>query len=174
MTLRLGVKRKEYINQGQLVPDEVTMQMLAERIAKPECRSGYILDGVPRTEQQVVMLDELLDKLGQQPVALYLAVSDDQVVQRISGRRSCPTCGAIYHVVFSPPKVEGLCDKDQTPLIQREDDKPEVIQERLKVYHAQTAPVVELYRSRGLLKTIDGQQKPDPIFQQLVAAIKKK
>ncbi len=165
----VGRKAKEFINQGKLVPDEITMQMLAEKVVGPEYSRGYILDGVPRTAEQVRMLDELLQPTGQKIAAIYLEVSDEEVIKRISGRRSCPQCGTVYHVAFSPSKIEGKCDKDQTPLIQREDDKSEVVSKRLQVYHAQTAPVVDLYRSRGILKTINGEQKPGPIFDQLMA-----
>lgn len=169
----VGRKAKEFINQGKLVPDEITMQMLAEKIASPECSRGYILDGVPRTAEQVAMLDELLQRQRQQTAVVYLEVSDEEVIKRISGRRSCPQCGSIYHVSFSPPKADGVCDKDQTPLVQREDDKPDVVKKRLEVYHAQTSPVVEIYRARGHLQKVNGEQKPDPIFQQLLTAVQK-
>lgn len=163
----IGRKAKEYINQGKLVPDEITMQMLAEKISSPECTKGCILDGVPRTVEQVTMLDHLLQAKGLTPVVVYLEVTDEEVIRRISGRRSCPQCGAVYHTLFSPPQSEGLCDKDQAPLIQRDDDKPELVRKRLQVYHVQTSPVVEIYRDREILKTVNGEQKPDPIFEQL-------
>ncbi len=167
----VGRRAKEFIHQGKLVPDEVTMQMLAERVAASDCRNGCILDGVPRNGAQVAILDALLQKHGQKLVAVYLEVSNEEVIKRISGRRSCPKCGATYHLLFSPSSQEGLCDKDQTALVQREDDRPEVIQERLKIYHEQTAPIVGLYRARGLLQTVNGEQKPDLIFEQLVALL---
>lgn len=148
-----GLKAKSYMDAGQLVPDEVILNIVKERLEQPDCQKGYILDGVPRTLPQAQALEAMgvtFDKV------VSLEVSDDSIVQRMSGRRVCAKCGAPYHVSAKPPKVEGVCDTCGGALIQRKDDKPETVLDRLGVYHAETEPLKEFYAQRGLLVTVKG------------------
>lgn len=163
----LGKEVKKYLNSGQLVPDEIVIAMLKDRIAQADCKSGYLLDGFPRTIHQAEVLDkELGDAVGLH--VINLQVSDDLIIKRIEGRRSCGQCGAIYNVYFSKPKVEGHCDKCEGALNQRADDNGEIVKERLRVYHLQTAPLEAYYEQKGLLVNIDGEQDSDKVFEEIM------
>ena len=161
----LGVKAKSYMDKGQLVPDEVTIEMLLSRIAEEDCREGYVLDGFPRTIAQAESLKKSLEEKGQKiDCAINIDVPDSAIVERMSGRRSCPACGASFHVKFNPPKAEGVCDLCGATLVQRDDDRPETVAKRLEVYHEQTKPLVEYYGNDGILKTVDGTKTADEVF----------
>lgn len=153
----LGRKAAEFMNHGRLVPDELVLSLLAERLKQDDCREGAVLDGFPRNVRQAEMLEETLDGLSKKlDVVLYFATDDEVVVKRLSGRRTCRDCGAIYHVLNMPPKVEGVCDRCGGELYQRDDDKPETVQRRLKVYEEQTALLIRSYRECGLLEEMSG------------------
>lgn len=165
----LGQKAKGFMDAGKLVPDELVLDMLFERVSKSDAQNGFVLDGFPRTIPQA----EALDRRLQDKVTLKVAsliVSDDTLIKRTSGRRSCPNCKEIYNIYFNPPK-DGKCQCGG-PLVQRDDDKPEVVQERLRVYKAQTEPLVAYYRQKGVLIDIDGEQDPDSVYQAIQKAIK--
>ena len=162
----IGLEAKEYMDAGQLVPDEIVLDMLSERIAAGDCRAGYLLDGFPRTVPQAEALDARLGASSELHV-INLSGSDETLVERIAGRRVCRECGKIQHAIQSPPQVEGKCDDCGGELYQRRDDAPEVVQERLRVYHEETEPLVLYYEKRGVLKSIDGAQAPDVVFGQL-------
>ncbi len=150
----VGLQAKAYMDAGQLVPDEVIIGIVQERLAQPDCRQGYILDGVPRTIAQA----EALEAAGISfDAVLSLEISDETIVERMSGRRSCPDCGATYHIASAPPKEQGKCDKCGAQLLQRQDDKPETVLSRLQVYHEQTEPLKDFYAARGILKPADNQ-----------------
>ena len=150
----VGLKAKEYMDAGKLVPDEVIIGIVAERLAEPDCANGYILDGVPRTIAQA----EALEAAGIHfDVVLSIEISDETIIDRMSGRRACTACGATYHVVSAPSKVEGKCDKCGTDLVLRDDDKPETVKNRLTVYHNETEPLKDFYAQRGNLKSVDNQ-----------------
>lgn len=166
----LGKKAKSYMDEGKLVPDELVLDMLFDRVSKPDAKRGYVLDGFPRTIPQAEALSERLGPKVHLKV-INLVVSDDTLIKRTSGRRSCPNCKEIYNIYFNPPKG-GQCQCGG-PLIQREDDKPEVVQERLRVYKAQTEPLIEFYRHKGMFKDIDGERAPDEVYKQIQDAIKK-
>lgn len=168
----LGQEASTYINQGKLVPDQLTLDMLFARVTQSDCAHGYILDGFPRTLLQAEALDARLPP-SMRFVVLNLDVPDNVIVERAVGRRTCSKCGAIHHVLFSPPRVDNVCDNCASPLTQRADDKAEVVQERLKTYHAQTAPVIQYYEKKGILETVDGTQKPDAVFEELMTRIQK-
>jgi adenylate kinase len=164
----LGQSAKSYMDRGDLVPDEVIVGMIAERIDSEEARDGFILDGFPRTTPQAEALDAKLEELGRGVTAVLLIdVSDDQVVRRLGGRRTCEAEGHVYHVEFNPPKVEGVCDVDGSPLLVRDDDKPEVIRKRLATYHEKTEPLVTYYDDRGVLRRVDGERDPDVVTEEL-------
>ena len=153
----LGKEAKGYMDKGQLVPDELTVRILLDRVASDDCNNGYVLDGFPRTIPQAEVLDSELDKLGDKvDFAINVDVPDENIVRRMGGRRACVTCGATYHIEHVPPKKEGICDKCGSELILRDDDKPETVQKRLSVYHEQTQPLIEYYDKKGILKTVDG------------------
>lgn len=150
----VGLKAKEYMDAGKLVPDEVIIGVISERLAEPDCQNGFILDGVPRTIPQA----EALEKAGIQfDAVVSIEISDDEIVERMGGRRVCTACGAPYHIKNMPPKVEGVCDACGGKLEARADDKPEVVRDRLSVYHKETAPLKDFYAARNLLKTVDNQ-----------------
>lgn len=150
----VGLKAKEYMDAGKLVPDEVIIGIVAERLTQPDCEKGYILDGVPRTIAQA----EALEQAGIQfDNVISIEIADDTVVERMSGRRACTQCGATYHVVNYPPKAEGVCDKCGGGLVLRDDDKPETVKNRLAVYHRETEPLKDFYAARGVLKLVDNQ-----------------
>ena len=161
----LGKKAKEYMDQGLLVPDELTCDLVVDRIQQDDCKKGYILDGFPRTIPQAEALEDALKKMGTDvDYAINVDVPDSSIVSRMGGRRACVTCGATYHLMFMPPKKEGICDSCGSALILRDDDKPETVQKRLDVYHAQTQPLIDFYEKKGILKTIDGTQEIDRVF----------
>ncbi len=162
----VGLQAKSYMDAGKLVPDEVIIGIVAERLAESDCQGGYILDGVPRTIAQA----EALEKAGVQfDCVLSIEVSDQEIQRRMSGRQACTACGATYHVEAAPPKTEGVCDACGGALVQRDDDKPETVQDRLHVYHAQTEPLKEFYQQRGILKTVDNQ----PTIEDTAKAIER-
>src|SRR6478752_1687955 len=164
----LGRTAKEYMDRGDLVPDEVIVGVIAERIASSEALDGFILDGFPRTMPQAEALDGKLEELGRGVTAVVLIdVSDDEVVRRLGGRRTCAENGHVFHVEFNPPQEEGVCDVDGSELIVRDDDKPEVIRHRLEQYHAKTAPLIEHYDSQSLLRQIDGSAAPDAVADEI-------
>jgi adenylate kinase len=164
----LGRTAKEYMDRGDLVPDEVIVGVIAERIDSSEALDGFILDGFPRTTPQAEALDAKLSELGRGVTAVLLIdVSDDEVVRRLGGRRTCEANGHVFHVEFEPPKEEGVCDIDGSPLIVRDDDKPEVIRKRLETYHEKTEPLVSYYDSRSVLRRIAGEASPDEVAEQV-------
>ncbi len=168
----LGKKAKEYMDQGKLVPDELTIQLLLDRVAKEDCADGYVLDGFPRTIPQAQVLTEALEKTGEKvDYAVNVDVPDANIVHRMSGRRSCPKCGASYHIEYIPPKTEGICDSCGSNLIQREDDKAETVKNRLSVYHDQTQPLIDYYEKAGVLRTVDGTKDKDEVFRDIVAIL---
>jgi adenylate kinase len=164
----LGKSAKEYMDRGDLVPDDVIVGVIADRIDSEEAREGFILDGFPRTTPQAEALDAKLSELGRAVTAvLLIEVSDDEVVRRLGGRRTCEAEGHVYHVEFNPPKVEGVCDIDGSPLITRDDDKPEVIRKRLSTYHEKTEPLVKYYDGQSVLRRVDGAREPDQVTAEL-------
>jgi len=166
----LGQRAKTYMNAGKLVPDEVVLDMLFDRVSRPDCAKGYLLDGFPRTIPQAEALDKHLSK-GVDLIVLDLEVPDEVIVKRAEGRLTCASCGNVYNRYFSPPKEEGVCDKCGGTLIQRPDDKAEVVQERLRVYQAQTKPLVEYYSKKGVLQKVDGKKSPDDVFKALMESM---
>lgn len=168
----LGQKAKSYIDKGELVPDEVTIGMLLDRIAQDDCKNGYVLDGFPRTIPQAESLTEALKSQGDQiDFALNIDVPDEAIIERMSGRRACPKCGATYHIVYAAPKTENICDKCGTELIIRSDDKPETVKDRLNVYHQQTEPLIAYYKNAGVLREVDGTQELPKVFEDVVAIL---
>lgn len=164
----LGKKAKAYMDAGQLVPDELVCDLVVDRIQQDDCKNGYLLDGFPRTIPQAEALDAAVEKLGQKiDYAVNIDVPDDNIINRMSGRRACVGCGATYHIVFNPPKVEDVCDVCGKSLILRDDDKPETVKTRLDVYHAQTQPLIDYYAGRGVLVTVDGTQNMDKVFADI-------
>lgn len=168
----LGKKAKEYMDQGLLVPDELTVGLVIDRLAQQDCQKGYILDGFPRSIPQAEALTEALAKRGEKlDCAVDVDVPDTHIVSRMSGRRACPGCGATYHVVNNPSKKGDLCEVCGEPLILRDDDKPETVQKRLTVYHDQTQPLIEYYNGQGILKTVDGTQPMDDVFTEIIKVL---
>ena len=164
----LGRTAKEYMDRGDLVPDEVIVGVIAERIDSSEALDGFILDGFPRTTPQAEALDAKLAELGRAVTAVLLIdVSDDEVVRRLGGRRTCEANGHVFHVEFEPPKQEGVCDIDGSELIVRDDDKPEVIKKRLETYHEKTKPLVGHYEEAGVLRRLDGARSPDEVARDI-------
>lgn len=161
----LGQKAKSYMDQGKLVPDELVLDMLFDRVSKPDCKKGYVLDGFPRTIPQAEALAARLGDTVDLKV-VNLKVSDETLIKRTSGRRSCPKCKEVYNIYFNPPEKEGFC-KCGEPLIQRDDDKPEVVKERLRVYKAQTEPLIEFYQKRGGVKEVDGELPPKEVYEAI-------
>jgi len=170
----LGKKAKEFMDQGELVPDEVTIGIVKERLSKDDCKDGFLLDGFPRTIAQAEALQNLLGELNQSiDYVLHVDVPEDKLVERLTGRRVCPTCGTAYHVIFNPPKEEGICDKDGSSLIQRDDDKPETVKRRLSVNIEQTKPLLEFYEEKGYLVNVNGDQEIDSVFKDIQSYIEK-
>ncbi|HEX8751796.1 MAG TPA: adenylate kinase [Solirubrobacterales bacterium] len=164
----LGRTAKGYMDRGDLVPDEVIVGVIAERLGGAEARDGFILDGFPRTTPQAEALDAKLTELGHAVAAVLLIdVSDDEVVRRLGGRRTCAANGHVFHVEFNPPEKEGVCDLDGSELIVRDDDKPEVIRKRLETYHEKTEPLVDYYDHRGVLRRIAGEEAPDAVEEEI-------
>ncbi|MGB9593072.1 MAG: adenylate kinase [Anaerolineae bacterium] len=169
----LGLLAKQYMDEGKLVPDDVTVRMVLERLAQPDCAKGAILDGFPRTIAQAQALERALAANGQRiKAALYIKVSTDELLRRLGGRYTCKNCGAVYHIIFDPPKQPGVCDKCGGPLYQRPDDTPETAKKRLDVYFQQTAPLIEYYRQQGLLREIDGEQSIEAVHAALLKVIR--
>ena len=161
----LGKKAKEYMDQGLLVPDELTCDLVMDRIQQDDCKNGFVLDGFPRTIPQAEALDAALTKIGEKmDYAIDVDVPDENIVSRMSGRRACLDCGATYHIVSLPPKTEGKCDHCSSDLVLRDDDKPETVQKRLTVYHEQTQPLIDYYKNQGILKSVDGTQPMEAVF----------
>lgn len=170
----LGKKAQAYMDAGELVPDDVIIDMIKEEFNKPELESGYILDGFPRTVPQAEALDGLLKSMGQKlDCVLVLNVPDQELINRLSNRRTCRTCGKSYHLIFNPPKKDGVCDLDGGELFQRDDDKESTIINRLKVYEAQTKPLINYYKSIGLSAEIDGTGRMDEIFTNIKSVLDK-
>ena len=165
----LGKEAKEYMDKGLLVPDELTVRLLLDRVAQDDCKNGYVLDGFPRTIPQAEVLDKELTKLGDSvDFAVDVDVPDENIIRRMSGRRACLNCGATYHIVNIPPKKEGICDVCGSELVLRDDDQPETVKNRLKVYHEQTQPLIDYYQNAGVLKEVDGTVDMEEVFQAIV------
>ncbi|OUQ19971.1 adenylate kinase [Lachnoclostridium sp. An138] len=165
----LGKKAKSYMDQGLLVPDELTLELIMDRFQNPDCANGYVLDGFPRTIPQAEALTAALEKNGETiDYAINVEVPDENIVARMSGRRACLACGATYHVVYAPTKEEGICDRCGEKLVLRDDDKPETVKKRLDVYHSQTQPLIDYYIKQGKLVEVDGTQNVDAVFDAIV------
>jgi len=165
----LGKKAKEYMEKGQLVPDEVVIGLIEERLKESDCDKGFILDGFPRTVAQAEALEKVLEKLGKKiDHVISIEVPEEELLKRLTGRRTCKKCGAMYHVVFNPPKQEGVCDKCGGELYQRADDNEETVKSRLNVYNSQTKPLIDFYAQRGLLRNINGTGDIQGIFAEIV------
>ncbi|MBN2043410.1 MAG: adenylate kinase [Anaerolineales bacterium] len=165
----LGKLAKSYIDKGELVPDDLTIQMVKERLSRPDCAKGAILDGFPRTTAQAEALDATLSQMGHKiDLVPLIGVPESVLMARLSGRWTCKQCGAIYHTLFSPPKQAGICDLDGSELYQRPDDTPETVSNRIKVYSEQTAPLIEYYTQRGVLAEINGNQEIEQVTQELI------
>ncbi len=165
----LGKKAKEYMDQGLLVPDELTCDLVMDRIAQDDCQNGFVLDGFPRTIPQAEALDAALTKINQKmDYAIDVDVPDDNIINRMSGRRACLNCGATYHIVSIPTKVEGVCDRCGNSVVLRDDDQPETVKKRLNVYHEQTQPLIDYYQKQGILKSVDGTQPMEKVFDAIV------
>lgn len=168
----LGMETKKNMDQGLLVPDELTVRILLDRVAQDDCKNGYVLDGFPRTIPQAEVLDSELTKLGDHiDYAINVDVPDENIVKRMSGRRACLTCGATYHIEHVPPKKEGICDVCGSELVLRDDDKPETVKNRLNVYHEQTQPLIDFYTEKGVLKTVDGTVPMEEVFAAITAIL---
>ena len=168
----LGKKAKEYMDQGLLVPDELTCDLVMDRIQQDDFRNGFVLDGFPRTIPQAEALDGALNKIGQKmDFAVDVDVPDENIVNRMGGRRACLSCGATYHVEFNPTKADGICDACGAQTVLRDDDKPETVQKRLTVYHDQTQPLIDYYKNQGILKSVDGTQPMDSVFDAIVGIL---
>jgi len=168
----LGTLAKKYMDKGELVPDEVVIGIIRDRITEPDCEKGYILDGFPRTIAQAEALDEMLEKMGARiDHVVNISVADEEIIKRLTGRRTCSNCGAGYHILFDPPKQEGICDKCGGKLIQRDDDKEETIRARLEVYRQQTEPLIKYYEAKQLLRTIPGEGSMEEIFNAILKAL---
>ena len=165
----LGKKAKKYMDEGLLVPDELVMDLVVDRLQQDDCKNGYVLDGFPRTIVQAEGLDQELNKLGQKlDYALNIDVPDENIVKRMGGRRACVGCGATYHIVNAAPKKEGICDKCGGELVLRQDDEPATVEKRLQVYHEQTEPLIFYYKKAGILKDLDGTLGIDTVFADIV------
>ena len=168
----LGMKAKSYMDQGQLVPDDVTIGMLLDRISQEDCAEGYVLDGFPRTIPQAESLTKALEERGESmDYAINVDVPDQAIVTRMAGRRACLACGATYHIVYNAPKKENVCDVCGEGLVLRDDDKPETVQKRLTVYHDQTKPLIDYYVKAGILVTVDGTQDLNKVFEDIVSVL---
>ena len=168
----LGKEAKSYMDKGELVPDELTVRILLDRVANDDCKNGYVLDGFPRTIPQAEVLDSELSKNGDSiDFAIDVDVPDDNIIKRMSGRRACLTCGATYHVVHVPPKKEGVCDKCGSELVLRDDDKEETVKNRLAIYHQQTQPLIDFYNNKGILKSVDGTVDMMDVFNSIIKIV---
>ena len=165
----LGMKAKSYMDAGGLVPDEITIGMLLDRISEDDCKTGYVLDGFPRTIPQAESLTKALENRGESiDYAVNVDVPDENIISRMGGRRACLNCGATYHVVYNAPKTEGICDSCGQELVLRDDDKPETVKKRLDVYHQQTQPLIDYYQKAGVLAEVDGTKDMEEVFQAIV------
>ncbi len=171
----LGLQAKSYMDRGALVPDEVVIGLIEERILAPDCKYGFILDGFPRTIPQAEALDRMLTKrnLAVNGAVLF-DISDSELLERLSVRRTCLKCGSMYHLRSAPPKKDGICDRCGSELVQRDDDRPEVIRKRLQVYHQQTEPLVEFYKRQGKLSSLDASRLPDQVAQAIEQTLEEK
>ena len=168
----LGMEAKKYMDQGLLVPDELTVKILLDRVAQEDCQNGYVLDGFPRTIPQAEVLDKALNEINDKiDYAINVDVPDENIIRRMSGRRACLTCGATYHIEHIPPKAEGICDVCGKELVLRDDDKPETVKNRLDVYHKQTQPLIDFYQTKGILKEVDGTVDMKDVFAAIVAIL---
>lgn len=168
----LGKEAKTYMDKGLLVPDELTVKILLDRVAQEDCKNGYVLDGFPRTIPQAEVLDKALTELGDKiDFAIDVDVPDANIIRRMSGRRACLACGATYHIEHVPPKAEGICDRCGEALVLRDDDKEETVKNRLNVYHEQTQPLIEYYTAKNILKTVDGTVDMQVVFDSIVAIL---
>ena len=164
----MGLKAKSFMDEGKLVPDEVVIGIVKERLSADDCKKGFILDGFPRTIPQAQALDEALKKIGEKvDYAIDVDVPDENIVRRMSGRRACVSCGGTYHIKYNPTKVEGVCDACGGELILRDDDKPETVEQRLRVYHEQTQPLIDYYTKEGILKEVDGTIDLEDVFAEI-------
>lgn len=164
----LGMEAKKYMDEGKLVPDELTVKILLDRVAQADCANGYVLDGFPRTIPQAEVLDQALTELNDAiDFAINVDVPDENIINRMSGRRACLACGATYHIKHVPPKTEGICDRCGKELVLRDDDKPETVKNRLNVYHEQTQPLIDFYTEKNVLKTVDGTVDMMDVFQAI-------
>ena len=165
----LGMEAKSYMDKGQLVPDELTVKLLLDRVSKDDCKNGYVLDGFPRTIPQADVLDKAVSELNDKiDYAINVDVKDDNIIRRMSGRRACLNCGATYHIVNVPPKKEGICDTCGSELVIRDDDKEETVKARLLAYHEQTQPLIDYYNNKGILKEVDGTKDMNDVFADIV------
>lgn len=165
----LGLKAKSFMDQGLLVPDSLTVDLVMDRIGRDDCKNGYVLDGFPRTIPQAKDLDAALKAREESlDVALDVDVPDENIIARMAGRRACPVCGSTYHVVYAPPKQENICDKCGSQLTLRDDDKSETVKKRLSVYHEQTRPLIDYYDAQKILATVDGTKNVEAVFQDIV------
>lgn len=170
----LGLKAKAYMDKGLLVPDELTCDLVTDRVSQEDCKNGYILDGFPRTIPQAKALEQAFSDMDTDvDFAIDVEVPDSHIVKRMSGRRACTSCGATYHIEHIPPKKEGICDKCGAPLVLRDDDKAETVQKRLDVYHEQTQPLINFYKEKGKLVVIDGTKNMEEVFADITAALEK-
>lgn len=168
----LGRKAKEYIDRGMLVPDEITIKIVEERLKEADCKNGFILDGFPRTIPQAEALEDVLSRLGiSLDLVVNIFVTDEKIIERLSGRRVCQKCGKSYHIKYNPPSVEGECDDCKSKVIQRDDDKKETVVSRIKTYHRQTEPLIDYYRKKGLLLTVEGQEKIEDTTKEVMKAL---
>ena len=168
----LGKKAKTYMDKGLLVPDELTVDLVIDRVQQEDCKNGYILDGFPRTIPQAESLDAALAKMGEKvDFAINVEVPDENIVNRMSGRRACVGCGATYHIKYNAPQTEDICDVCGEKLVLREDDQPETVLKRLGVYHDQTQPLIEYYAKAGVLKEVDGTVDMEDVFQAIVSVL---
>ncbi len=170
----LGMEAKKYMDQGLLVPDELTVKILLDRVAKEDCKDGYVLDGFPRTIPQAEVLDKALAERGESiDYAVDVDVPDENIVKRMSGRRACLSCGSTFHLEHVPPKEEGICDRCGKELVLRDDDKEETVLNRLKVYHDQTQPLIQFYKEKGVMQAVDGTKSMQEVFDAIVAILEK-
>lgn len=168
----LGMEAKKYMDQGLLVPDELTVKILLDRVAQEDCQNGYVLDGFPRTIPQAEVLESALNEIGDKiDYAINVDVPDENIIRRMGGRRACLFCGATYHVEHIPPKKEGICDTCGKELVLRDDDKPETVKNRLDVYHKQTQPLIDFYQAKGILRTVDGTVDMKDVFAAITAIL---
>ncbi|HHT46077.1 MAG TPA: adenylate kinase [Firmicutes bacterium] len=171
----MGKKAKEYMDKGELVPDEIVLGIVKERLSKPDCKAGVLLDGFPRTIEQAEALDEVLEDLKMKiDAVINIDVSEEELIARLTGRRVCRNCGATYHIKFNPPKVRNICDHCSGELYQRSDDTIDTVKERLNIYNKQTLPMVDYYERKGMYKSADGSREIDQVFADIAAYLQNK